>query len=514
MNGFLGRVFSGRKREVALARTWQARVADATARRLTADEAAFANTLRCEPTSDRVVIGRAGRSDEDSFWIGLTVQDLLGQHLWASGATGAGKTMACLVWLLQVLAEPRVPAIILDLKGELSSLLIDVFLPVITQSSGPRKFDRVRVVRPFDPDYVPLLRLTEPEPGVERAVQAHLIASALDEALGAESGLRMLRILSMGTAAAIEFNEHLLSLVRWFSNPREFVRVASRSRDPLLREYARGPFLREQKASLDAVLARLGLFFAFASVRDALSTPTCFSLPEALEGGITVVDLGNPPAGAERVSRFFAGVLVGRLIRAILSRPVTERSPQTLVLLEEWQEALGSHQAEQFNRLLALSRYKKVSCWFTNQQSSQLGTIDPGLLKSVRTNCAIQAQFRSNLEDARAFAHAIPAKKGRTREDLAADLTRLPDREFMLWLRRFPFGAQRVRSPRFDLAAYRALAAALPEETRRRIRQGAVAMPRADLPKDPTQDVGERGEDLPAFLVQRDGRDRSDPGIG
>jgi hypothetical protein len=326
----------------------------------------------------------------------------------------------------------------------------------------------------------------------------------------------MTRILVKLASAAIEFNEPLISLVPWLSDPKRFVRVAARSDDPLLREYARGPFLREEQSSLAAVLARLDLFFAFASVRTALATPGCLSIPEALESGVTVVDLGDPPAGAERVSRFLAGVMVGRLSRAVLSRPVHEGSPQTLVLFEEWQEALQPQQIEQFNRLLALSRYKKVSCWLTNQQSSQLGTIDPGLLKSVRTNCAIHAQFRSNLEDARAFAHAMPVPRaGATRDDLAVELTRLPDWEFFLWLRRFPFPAQRVRSPRVDLKNLRELAAAVPEETRRRIRQGAVAIPRTDIPKEsPSCDMGANDAQLPDFLTPRQHAGPGDPGIG
>lgn len=519
MSMFFARVFGGRKREIVLARSWQARSEAEAACAANAEAVAFGKALRCEPGSGRVVLGRVNGIDGDPFWVGLKVKDLLGQHWLASGATGAGKTMTCLIWLMQVLQKGNVPVVVLDLKGELTALLLDVVLPVLAHASkNPTYVKQIRVVRPFDREYVPLLRLTEPEPNVERAVQAHLIAEALEEALGADVGIRMTRILVKLATVAIEFNLPLMVLVTWLSDPKRFIEIAQRSSDPSIRQYARGPFLREEKSSLAALLARLDLFFEFEAVRTALSAPGCFSIPEALEGGVTVIGLGDPPAGAERVNRFVGGVLVGRLSRAILSRPASEKTRQTVVLFEEWPEVIRSRQAEQFNRLVALSRYKKVSCWLTVQQSSQIGSIDPGLLKSVQTNCAIQAQFRSNLDDARAFAHAMPVPKdgtATTREDLVGELTRLPDREFLLWLRRFPFRAQRVRSPRIDLEKLRALAAAVPEETRKRIRQGAVAIPRTELPKEsPSCDVGTNDDERPDFLAPRHHTGPGDPGIG
>lgn len=517
MREVLARVFGGRKREIVLARSWQARSEAEAKCAANADTVAFGKALRCEPGSGRVVLGRVAGVSGEPFWVGVKATDLLGQHLWASGATGAGKTFACLTWLLQILHNGNVPVVVVDLKGELSALLINVVLPILAHASKkPTYVEHIRVVRPFDHEYVPRLRLTEPESGVERAVQAHLIAEALEEALGADVGIRMTRILVKLAAVAIEFNLPLMVLVTWLSDPKRFIEIAQRSSDPALREYARGPFLREEKSSLAALLARLDLFFAFESVRSALAAPGCFSIPEALEGGVTVIGLGDPPAGAERVSRFVGGVLFGRLSRAILSRPVSEKSRQVVVLFEEWPEVIRSRQAEQFNRLLALSRYKKVSCWLTFQQSSQIGSIDPGLLKSVQTNCAMQAQFRSNLDDAKAFAHAMPIPKaGETRDDLVAELTRLPDREFLLWLRRFPFRAQRVRSPRIDLKKLRELAAAVPEETRRRIRQGAVAIPRAELLRESSSfDLGASDAEPPGFLMPRQHANSGDPGIG
>ncbi len=160
-------------------------------------------------------------------------------------------------------------------------------------------------------------------------------------------------------------------------------------------------------------------------------------------------------------------------------------------MFEEFQEGLARHQVDQFGRLLALARYKRVALWFVNQEPSQVASVDPSLVRALRTNTGIETAFRCNVEDARAFAHALPVPTGerdvaRARHALVEEMTRLPRRTYRLWLRQAPFRAQKVRAPRIDLDDLRARAATAPTALRARIRKGTAAMDADEF----TNDVG------------------------
>src|SRR5438132_7728655 len=276
---------------------------------------------------------------------------------------------------------------------------------------------------------------------------------------------------------AVELNQPLPVIADWLSAPARFAGDARRSNDERLRRYAREDFPRENRASLEALRARLDSFLFLPQVRSALSAGECMSFGSALDHGVTIIDLGNPPAGAERVAKFWAGVLIGRLSRAILSREVKDNSPHCLVVLEEFQEALQRFQAEQFARLLALARHKRVALLFVNQQPGQLGT---ELTKLLRTNTGLECAFRCNYEDAQSLSHAFPIAAETTRPAearlaLARQMTRLPRRSYYLWLKEASFRAQLVRSPRLDLGELQEEARGVLEETKGRIRQGTVA---------------------------------------
>jgi len=64
---------------------------------------------------------------------------------------------------------------------------------------------------------------------------------------------------------------------------------------------------------------------------------------------------------------------------------------------------------------------------------------------------------------------------------MVQELTQLPDREFLLWMKRAPFGAQQVRSSRLDIAALRRAAEDLAPDAREAIRRGTVSMRRQEL---------------------------------
>jgi hypothetical protein len=330
--------------------------------------------------------------------------------------------------------------------------------------------------------------VTDPEPGVPRSIQAYNLASALEDALGDDLGTRMLRVFLRLCALAIELRYPLTAIKRWLEAPALFARDAQRSADPELREYARTGLPRESRPAIDALLARLDSFLFLDDVKLALSAPRCVNCAESLEGGTTIVDLGNPPAGAERVQRFWAGILMGRFARAILSRPVTDATPQVWCPFDEVQEALhgGQGQAEQLARLLALARSRRVGVALINQQPGQLAAVDPTLVKVLRTNATIEVAFRANHEDARTLAQSLPLpphhkNAAEARLELATALTQMPNREYLLWIKQAPFRPQRVRSPRLDLAAIRRAAEQVPAETHDQIARGTMSMDRDAL---------------------------------
>jgi hypothetical protein len=483
-----------------LARSWQVQAVttrDAAARR---DLEAFLETLRTEPGSGRFLLGRVRDLEDRPEWVGLPLNEILGQHAWITGATGSGKTFFVLAGLLQVLRAKEHPVIVVDLKGELSTLLREVLLPaLVSRTDGAEAFlQHLRVIRPFDRDTLPMLRITRSEPGVSREIQAHAIASSLEDALGEDLGGRMIRTFLKLTSLAIELDRPLTDVLRWLEEPRALALDARRSQNSGIRRYA-AAFAQENRASIEALLARLDTFLFLRETQLCLGAPECISFHDCLDRGVTILDLGDPPAGAERAARFWGGVLVGRLTRAILSREVTQRSPQAWVVFEEFQEALGRSQTEQFGRLLALARYKRVGLCFVNQQVGQIAAREPALVKLLRTNTGLEAAFRCNFEDAKGLSHALPVPRDArspagARQRLTEEMTRLPDRTFYLWLKKKPFRAQRVRSPRLDLAGLRKAAEEASGEVRERIHRGTVAMPRGELEAAMAEPVPEEKE--------------------
>lgn len=473
-----------RPTEADLARRWQIEVLRQEQNR---ERLVFRNRLSCRSGDGRVRLARVADSSGEGSWAGLDPTQLLKMHAWIMGATGSGKTFEILGVLWQLLRSSRTPIVVVDRKGELSELLLNLVLPSLWDT--PRiaeTLPSLRVIRPFDPVRIPLLRLTDPEPGVSPEIQALNLASSLEDALGQTSGIRMDRAFLFLVRLAIELGLPLTVLSRWLSNPASLARDGLRSQDSQLREYARIGFGKENASSLSALAARLDSYLFLPETRLALSAPRCLSLQESLQGGLTLVDVGNPPAGAERVARFWGAGLIGRLSRAIMGRNVGEESPRVLVVLEEFQECLSSSSVEQFSRLLALSRFKKVALWFINQQPAQLSSVDTNLPKLLRTNTGLEMVFRSNCEDAKTLAPALFRrfrKNGRvTAEDHGVEeIASLPDREFYLWLKKEPFGAQRVRSPRLDLKRMKEAAHRSPDDIREAIHRGTVTIDRAEL---------------------------------
>jgi len=513
--------------EVKLARVWQERAEEIVNAPMRAELARFEECTRSEPDGSRILLARARSVKDEPFWAGLTPEELFAGHGWVTGATGSGKSFLLLGLIIQVLRQSSTPLVVVDLKGELSGILIDLVLPALaTTSKREELLQNLRIIRPFDETYLPMLRITQPEEGVPRDIQSYNLAASLAEALAEDLGARMNRVFLRMTALAIELDEPLIAIKRWLEDSQAFQADALRSGDVSLRAYATKVFPRESPSSIDALLARIDTFLFLRSTRLALSAPSCVSFAESLERGVTIIDLGNPPAGAERVARFWAGILVGRLSRAIMSRPVTLDTPQTWVIFEEFQEALAKAQSDQFGRLLALARFKKLSLWFCNQQAAQLSASDPTLVKLLRTNVNLMATFRCNIDDARTFAHALPLPDAKqdseARNQLINEMTRLETRHFYLWLKQAPFRAQKVRSPRLDLEPLKERADGISDEVRERIRRGIAAISQDEMPsEEPAAVTVERPEEtnpnieLEEFLSCLEDNDESnEPRLG
>lgn len=444
------------------AREAQSQAARSEALRAGASFERFLGVTRCRPVRGRVLLGRGVDLSGNFFWSGLPLEYLCRVHGAVSGATGSGKSFWTAGFLWQLLRSPA-RVIVLDCKSELVGMLQDNFYPALARSAaGRERLARVRVIRPFAGDALPFLRLTQPEPGVELEMQSLNLAAGIAESLGDEFGRRMNRILRPLVLLAIERRRPLPVLTRWLSEPGLLAREARASTHAVARDYVLREFPREPAASLDALRARLDELFFLPDLRLMLSAPEHAPLAESIEQGDVLIDLGSPPAGAEAASRLLGGLILGNLTRALLSRPVGPDTLPIVFALEEFQEILSRHQIEQFGRLLALARWRKISAWFVNQQAAQIAAFDPTLLRLLRTNTAVECIFRSSAEDARLFSQAVPLgfdaePQANARARLAVEVAHLPRQEFLLWLKEHDFGPQRLTSPRLDLKAIKAL---------------------------------------------------------
>lgn len=436
----------------------------------------------------RLLLGRVEDHRGDWRWCGLSFDRLFGGdnvlHALITGSSGSGKSRL-IAALLSVLFC-RMPCILWDNKSELAQIAILILEWL--RASGVEI--PLRKIQPFETGRVPLLRLTEPEPGTSREIQALSLAESLNEAVGSDAGLgiRMHRIFLAGSSLAVEKNVPLMQLAHWLGNPVVFAREARTSADSRVRDYVLNDFPRENKSSIAALRARLDELFHLRDVRLALSAPSCLSLRDCLESGVTIIDAGSPPAGAEKAMRLLVGPLMGRLMRAVLSRPVRPDTAPALVLFEEAQEQLshGRYQVDQFKRLLALARFKRTPLWFSAQQIGQIADVDPMLLRILRTNTTLECCFRSSAEDAVKLAQGFAFRRSKesiaqARQRFVEELSSLPRRNYFLWLKDESFGPQRIVSPRFDLEPLQRAGRQLPPEMAAAIRFGTASVPESEV---------------------------------
>lgn len=466
----------------------------------------FERRFRCARASDRIVFGRGPTVSGEYDWFGLPFRDL--GHVWIHGATGSGKSFAALSLILSLLRRRRARIFLFDFKPEIADLVL-LAVQALVASGESWLLDQVQLIDPFGPTPLPL-RVTVPEPGVPRSVQALALASSLEETVASELGVRMLRTFVWLVSLAIECGYPLTALARWLRTPGVFQELALRSTDPELREYAASSFGREQRASLEAIAARLDLLVFLPQLRAALEHPGCIDLAALFRRpGLTLVRLGGAPAGAEAAERLIASLLMGLWTRAVLSREVIDGSLPVIGVFDEGQLAVRARDVEHFSRFATLARSKRGTLVFLNQQVSQL---DHGFARVLRTNANLEMAFRSSAEDAAALASVLPLAVGEgaeaaDRRELVRTLSHLPNRTFALWAKSLGHAAL-LRSPRIDLDGMRRDAGRIPESAAQALLAGTVPVRQFSAPPSPFRVPEEDAE------AEAPGPDEGFPSLG
>lgn len=387
--------------------------------------------------------------------IGLPLSRIVGEkgtHILDQGPSRSGKTRLALAVLRQLQSMP-VRAWTIDPKGDLTDGRERLLAAAVSKPGGERLLERLRVLRLFDPNAPPPVRLTAREEGIPITVQAAGIATALQEASGAELGHRMGHILHFPAELAIETNQPLTSVLDWLTRPSTFAAAAAASQNDRLRHFAHYELPRENKESLRALVVRLQRVLLLPSVRRAVEAPTCFNFREALDRFEVILDGSNPPPGEEAAVRMLCSPLLGRMTRAVLSRPVTTETMPVLIFIDELPELLGRFETDGIGRLVSLAGSRLTNFFLIHQERGQLGS---ELFHLLRTNCGIETVFRPSHRDAELIAHALPVPDGverpsQVREGLVRAFTRLRRRRFLFWCKDGGVPAHFVTAPFIDL---------------------------------------------------------------
>lgn len=461
--------------ESELGRRWQ-RILNETSGAGVPRRQQFERMFRARRGDGRVRLGRRLALDDRHAWFGIPWQDAAGLRAWITGASGGGKTYEALAILLQLLRRPFV-LWVFDFKGELADLLMNTVLPALAcRPEGRWLLGRVHVIDPFGEE-TPALRITEPEPGVPRHVQAMTLSATMQEVLNADHGLRMERAFLFGGALSIELRQPLTALARWFREPELFGQMAARSSDPLIRDYAANVFPKEPRPSLQALGSRLDLLFFLPEIRRAFEAPSCVSFNDLCQEGVFIFRVGGAPAGSEAVEAAIGSLLIGRATRAIMGRVVEADTLPLLMLFDEGQRAIRSRDMDHLERVLTQARFKRSSFVFCNQDME--AQLPRDFAHLLRTNTSTEFIFRANPEDASRVARHLPmtvpgVPESDQRQAIADVITHLPNREFILWSKALG-QAERMRSPRIDLASLEREAAAIPRELRDQLRAPIAA---------------------------------------
>ncbi len=456
-----------------------------------------------------VLIGTS--SADPSIEVRIAWPDIVGAgHALVLGGSGSGKTRAVGAIVREILrrtanGRPPCNVVILDHKSEfvdLSRKLLSEILRALPSDAANRVLDDLVVMNPFSATALVPMQILKPEAGVIPEIQAFEITSLVDRLGGADLGVRQDSFLFHAVLLGITRALSLPELAGLLSDPAALASAAATSSSAEVREFfgARAGATRLAATSLEGVRARLHRLLRLPSTRLMLGARDSISFRSLLDRKIVFVDVGSPPLGCEDLGRFWSGLVMLKLTRAIFERRPEDAACPVAVFVDEWQEGLGAggDMAEHYERVLSMARSRSVSFWLISQSLAGAAKVSASLPKMVATNTNLQLLFRASPEDARAMAHLLPVTGRRTRPpsapwlhekkspfltpqeeliSLTNGVTSLPDRTFYLWNRKRPYRAELVRA--VEVA---------PPESRTRddglersLRDGALAVPIATL---------------------------------
>lgn len=457
---------------------------------------------RADPTT--VVLGNAVADPTVSIAL-----DLLGlpgsTHALIQGASGLGKSYLLAALCRQVvraqLAGASIGLVQLDPKSDISSLVLNIAASELLRAPAAareRFISGFRFIDPFDEGRPPVpLNVLAPIPGVPPTVQAFDISTALEHMGGEGMGVRQGGFLYHAVLAGIG-RATLPALYELTGDATRLVTFAAGSEHSDVRSFFTGQRIPAQ--SLEGVRARLHAILRVPAARRSLEAPTCLSFPDLLGNKVTLIATGNPPLGSEDVGRMFNLLFTMRLGNAILSRRQAGEVP-VLVVADEFQEMIAAN-ATTFERLLNLSRSRRVALVLATQTLASVGRINGALPAAAVTNAGVLISFRSAPADFGIFADALPVTGRRRRPEgmpweerhgtpflttdeerraLLAEGAALPARTMYAWDRRRAGGAVFIRTADVEVDPRAAplgrdLLGQRPGETARSDRRGAAAV--------------------------------------
>lgn len=356
------------------------------------------------------------RRDQDLL---VHIKDLL-THLLVLGASGTGKSYFILLLALELLRRKTVRSlVVLDMKGELAELMTELALPGLVASlpaqGAKALLDRIVVINPFDRRYVPPLNVLVPDPDLPIAIQARDVAECFETATESDVTARMETLHDWNLRLVIETNRRVtqgkgsfLTVRRALQEPTVLEGLVRLCQDREIIQYFLTRYSSEPKASKLALLARLDRFLALPMTQLSLGASVCLDFDALLKDRITIVSLGNAPAGLQSVAKFFAMVVLTRFVRAIFRLPSRSQGFHSVLIADEWQVALNGALAAEFESILTLARSRGVHLWLANQQLSQLEKYGAALRSILLGQTDIQMVFRLAGEDARLFKNLFP----------------------------------------------------------------------------------------------------------
>jgi hypothetical protein len=321
--------------------------------------------------------------------------------------TGSGKSSLVQFMLLDLIRRqnPSHPHHIattvfaLDMKGDSFNRMID-FLATSREVLPHVTADSVVTIDLFSDHGVSLNPFHRIE-SIDPEVQASGIAELLETLFQNGMGPRMRPMATLLCLAILDLDRpgSFLDMLAVLTDEQAAAALAYRAKNKRAQAYVERLW-REPASTRDALRARLEGLLLVPKVRAALCSPRkALTGSELLESPLTLVSAGYPPQGFEHLSIFFGRLLFGRLSAAVFARRVTRNTQQAVLVLDEWQNLLGSSGGSAggtvaaVERLLAMARSQATSLWLINQLDAQISKISPHLLEIITGNVGMEVLF-------------------------------------------------------------------------------------------------------------------------